>query len=79
MVFLRIKGDITDSTLRLIEAEREGELIERSFVKDIVNIYIDSDEDLKMYIKEFEKDLLEKTQKFYQKKAEAWISQDSCP
>ena len=37
------------------------QLIERSLVKDIVNIYIDSDEDLKMYIREFEKDLLEKT------------------
>ena len=58
---MRIKGDITESTLKIIESEREGELIDRSLVKDIINIYIYSDEDLKMYIKEFEKDLLDKT------------------
>ena len=54
MVFMRIKKVVMESTLKLIESEREGELIDRSLVKDVVYIFIDSDEDLKMYIKDFE-------------------------
>ena len=68
-----------ESTLKIIESEREGELIDRSLVKDVVYIFIDSDEDLKMYVKDFEQPLLEKTRFFYLKKAELWITEDSCP
>ena len=41
MVYVEIKKKAKDAVLMMVEKEREGELIDRSLVKNILGIYIE--------------------------------------
>ena len=79
-IFDEIKQGITDAILNLINAEREGEIIDKSLVKAIVELYesmgIGS---LDTYNTDLEVPMLEATREFYSKKQQEWIASDSTP
>jgi len=80
LVYTEIKKKTKDAILRLIEKEREGELIDRALVKNILGIFIEVGMGgMDTYERDFEDHLLTETGGFYKRKAAEWIDQDSCP
>ncbi|XP_075478391.1 cullin-1-like isoform X1 [Primulina tabacum] len=70
-----INGKVTDAILSLIDREREGEQIDQTFVKEILDIYVVIGADsLKYNEKDFEEAMVNATAEFYSKKALDWIS-----
>ncbi|KAG2429454.1 hypothetical protein HYH02_014036 [Chlamydomonas schloesseri] len=80
LVYVEIKKRTKDGVLLLIEKEREGELVDRALVKNILGIFIELGmSNMDCYEKDFEEYLLTETSAFYRRKASQWIEQDSCP
>lgn len=80
LVYEDIKKKTKDGVLRLIEKEREGELIGRTLIKNILGIFIEVGMGgMECYERDFEEGLLEETGGFYKRKAAEWVEQDSCP
>lgn len=80
LVYGEIKRDAKDAVLQLIEKEREGELIDGTMVKNILNIFIEVGMGpMDYYERDFEAPLLEATSAYYKRKAAEWITEDSCP
>uniref|UniRef100_A0A7R9VZX3 Cullin family profile domain-containing protein n=1 Tax=Chlamydomonas euryale TaxID=1486919 RepID=A0A7R9VZX3_9CHLO len=80
LVYEEIKKKTKDGVLRLVEKEREGELIGRTLLKNILGIFIEVGMgNMECYERDFESFLLTDTGAFYQRKAAEWIEQDSCP
>lgn len=80
LVYEEIKRRANDAVLRLTEKEREGELIDRTLVKNILGIFIEVGMGgMECYERDFEANLLLETAAFYKRKAAEWIEQDSCP
>ncbi|GIL64270.1 hypothetical protein Vafri_18269 [Volvox africanus] len=80
LVYLETKKRTKDAVLLLIEKEREGELVDRALVKNILGIFIELGmTTMDCYEKDFEEFLLSETSAFYRRKASEWIEQDSCP
>jgi hypothetical protein len=79
-VYGEIKRDAKDAILQLIEKEREGELIDGTVVKNILNIFIEVGMGpMECYERDFEEHLLTATSDYYKRKAAEWITEDSCP
>ena len=79
-VYEECKSDATYSILHLINSEREGEIIDKSLVKSIVELYESMGMgSLDAYNADLEEPLLDSTRKFYAKKREEWIATDSTP
>ncbi|GAX74529.1 hypothetical protein CEUSTIGMA_g1978.t1 [Chlamydomonas eustigma] len=79
-VYEEIKKQAKDAILRLIEREREGELIDRTLIKNILSIFIEvGTGGMECYERDFEVYLLQETASFYKRKAAEWVDQDSCP
>lgn len=75
LIYGEINGQITDAILSLIDKEREGEQIDQTFVKEVLDIYVEIGEDsLKYYEKDFEEAMVNATAEFYSKKSMDWIS-----
>lgn len=80
LVYEEIKQRTNAAILQLVEKEREGELIDRTLVKNILGIFIDVGMGgMEYYERDFEAHLLLETATFYKRKAAQWIEQDSCP
>lgn len=80
LVYVEIKKKTKDALLRLIEREREGELVDRALIKNILGIFIEVGMGgMDCYERDFEDHLLQDTGAFYKRKAATWIEQDSCP
>lgn len=80
LVYVEMNGRAKDAVLKLIEKEREGELIDRSLVKNILGIFIEVGMgNMDTYERDFEEHLLSETAAFYKRKAAEWINEDSCP
>uniref|UniRef100_A0A7S0WZR9 Cullin family profile domain-containing protein n=1 Tax=Chlamydomonas leiostraca TaxID=1034604 RepID=A0A7S0WZR9_9CHLO len=80
LVYVDIKKKTKDALLRLIEREREGELVDRALIKNILGIFIEVGMGgMESYERDFEDHLLQDTGAFYKRKAATWIEQDSCP
>ncbi|KAG2422447.1 hypothetical protein HXX76_016017 [Chlamydomonas incerta] len=80
LVYVEIKKRTKDGVLLLVEKEREGELVDRALVKNILGIFIELGMgNMDCYEKDFEEHLLTETSAFYRRKASQWIEQDSCP
>eukprot|EP00429_Kryptoperidinium_foliaceum_P007466 CAMPEP_0176023990 /NCGR_PEP_ID=MMETSP0120_2-20121206/11714_1 /TAXON_ID=160619 /ORGANISM="Kryptoperidinium foliaceum, Strain CCMP 1326" /LENGTH=743 /DNA_ID=CAMNT_0017357161 /DNA_START=67 /DNA_END=2298 /DNA_ORIENTATION=- len=78
-VYDEMKGDTTTSILGLINDEREGKIIDKSLVKNIVELYENMGMgSLDAYNADLEEALLASTREFYAKKREDWIN-DSTP
>lgn len=79
-VYDKIKERTKDAVLALVEREREGELIDRPLVKNILGIYLEVGMgSMDCYEKHFEEALLAEGGASYKRKAAEWIEQDSCP
>ncbi|KAI8467553.1 MAG: Cullin [Monoraphidium minutum] len=79
-VYVEVKRRAKDAVLKLIEREREGELIDRALVKNILDIFIEVGMGgMECYEKDFEEPLLAESAAYYKRKAAEWIAQDSCP
>lgn len=63
-----------------IDKEREGEQIDRSLLKNVLDIFVEIGMgDMDQYEQDFEKQMLEDTAVYYKSKATNWIEIDSCP
>lgn len=83
LVYMEINKKTKDALLWLIEREREGELVDRALIKNILGIFIgvgmDGMDGMVCYERDFEEALLLETTAYYKRKAATWIDQDSCP
>ena len=79
-IFDEIKEDATDAILNLINAEREGEIVDKSLVKAIVELFESMGMgSLDAYNTDLEVPMLEAAKEFYAKKRQEWIASDSTP
>ena len=79
-IFDETKRDATDAILNLINAEREGEIVDKSLVKGIVELFESMGMgSLDAYNTDLEIPMLEAAREFYAKKRQEWIASDSTP
>lgn len=63
-----------------IDKEREGEQIDRSLLKNVLDIFVEIGMgEMALYESDFEAHMLEDTADYYKSKATIWIESDSCP
>lgn len=63
-----------------IDQEREGEQIDRAFLKNVLDIFVEIGMgSMECYEKDFEEAMLKDTSAYYSRKASNWILEDSCP
>ncbi|EGC36121.1 hypothetical protein DICPUDRAFT_151475 [Dictyostelium purpureum] len=75
-----IKDRLLNTLLSMVQKEREGEIIDRILIKNIVEMLIDLGVNSKgVYIEDFEKPLLLKTSSHYQAQSQSLITTCSCP
>jgi len=80
LVYESIKKDMASALLDKIYKERTGEMIDRSMMKDGVNLFIEMGlNSLNAYEKDFEAPLAYETSTFYKRESSLWINQDSVP
>jgi cullin 1 len=81
IIFDAIKKDVTDAIVRLVNVEREKELvIDRGLIRSCIQIYEAMGmKSLDTYVADFETHLLVTTKEYYTRKAEEWIAEDSTP
>eukprot|EP00567_Pseudictyota_dubia_P018843 CAMPEP_0197433824 /NCGR_PEP_ID=MMETSP1175-20131217/1629_1 /TAXON_ID=1003142 /ORGANISM="Triceratium dubium, Strain CCMP147" /LENGTH=743 /DNA_ID=CAMNT_0042962325 /DNA_START=96 /DNA_END=2327 /DNA_ORIENTATION=+ len=79
-VYDEMKRDTTAAILTLIDEEREGEIIDKTLVKSIVELYESMGMGtLDAYTADLEGPLLDSTREYYAKKRQEWIVSDSTP
>jgi len=79
-VYVDIKRKAKEALLRLVQAEREGEQVDRSLIKNVLAIYQEVGMgSVEHYEKDFEAPLLQDTADYYRRCAAAWITEDSTP
>jgi cullin 1 len=79
-IFDAVKRDVTNSMLRFIKEEREGNVINRDLIKRCIDIYVKMGMgNVDTYETDFEQPFLEATREFYGAKADGWIVSDSTP
>ncbi|XP_057856921.2 cullin-1 [Cryptomeria japonica] len=80
LVYCEIKINARDAMIALIEREREGEQIDRSLLKNVVDIFVEVGMgEMDCYLNDFEAPMLEDSGAYYSQKAASWIIEDSCP
>lgn len=80
MVYEVIKGKVINAMIIVINNEREGSMIDRQLIRDIVRMFeVMGMNSLDAYRNDFECKYLEGTKLYYLNKAECWIEQDSTP
>lgn len=63
-----------------VDKEREGEQIDRTLLKNVLDIYVEIGMgQMERYEEDFESFLLQDTSSYYSRKASSWIQEDSCP
>ena len=63
-----------------IDQEREGEQIDRAFLKNVLDIFVEIGMgNMECYENDFEEAMLKDTAAYYSRKASNWILEDSCP
>ena len=78
-VYDEMKVDVTKAILALINEEREGQIIDKTLIKSIVELYESMGMgSLDAYNNDLEEPLLSSTREYYAKKREDWIN-DSTP
>ncbi|KAK2646119.1 hypothetical protein Ddye_021314 [Dipteronia dyeriana] len=80
MVYLELNGKVRDAVISLIDQEREGEQIDRSLLKNVLDIFVEIGMgQMDHYENDFEEAMLQDTAANYSRKASNWILEDSCP
>ncbi|XP_016462868.1 cullin-1 isoform X1 [Nicotiana tabacum] len=78
LVYGEMNDRVRDTVISLIDREREGEQIDQALAKNVLDIYVEMDEDsMKCYAKDFEESMLKDTSIFYSTKASDWIASKS--
>ncbi|KAM0029605.1 putative cullin protein, neddylation [Helianthus debilis subsp. tardiflorus] len=79
LVYEKVKGKVRDAVISLIDQEREGEQIDQSLLKNVLDIFIEMGKgQMELYENDFESSMLKDTAAYYSRKASNWISEDSC-
>eukprot|EP00574_Skeletonema_japonicum_P002825 CAMPEP_0201715338 /NCGR_PEP_ID=MMETSP0593-20130828/1536_1 /ASSEMBLY_ACC=CAM_ASM_000672 /TAXON_ID=267983 /ORGANISM="Skeletonema japonicum, Strain CCMP2506" /LENGTH=740 /DNA_ID=CAMNT_0048204801 /DNA_START=36 /DNA_END=2258 /DNA_ORIENTATION=- len=79
-IYMNVKDNTTNSIISLIDEEREGEIIDKTLVKNIIELYEQMGMgSLDSYTNDLEQPLLDATRAFYGRKREDWIARDSTP
>ena len=79
-IYQNCKENTTSAIISLIDEEREGEIIDKTLVKSIVELYESMGTgSLDSYTFDLETPLLEATRSYYGRKREDWIAKDSSP
>lgn len=80
VVYENSKENTNTAIISLIDDEREGEIIDKTLVKSIVELYESMGMgSLDSYTNDLEQPLLEATRAYYGRKREDWIAKDSTP
>ncbi|CAO2184574.1 unnamed protein product [Urochloa humidicola] len=77
LVFNELKATVTMIVIAMIDQDREGQIIDRPLVKNVLDIYYEIHSDL--YEKDFEDAFVQGTIDYYSKKSQTWIVEDTCP
>jgi hypothetical protein len=65
--------------LQQVDHERDGQLIDRALVKDVLDIYLEIGRgSMAVYEQDFEEAFCKGTADYYSKKAQTWMLEDSC-
>uniref|UniRef100_A0ACD5VGW2 Uncharacterized protein n=1 Tax=Avena sativa TaxID=4498 RepID=A0ACD5VGW2_AVESA len=80
LVFNELKTTLATIVIDMVDDERDGQLIDRALVKDVLGIYVEIGRgSLGVYELDFEQDFCKGTADYYSKKAQTWMLEDSCP
>ncbi|KAF5207697.1 Cullin-1 [Thalictrum thalictroides] len=80
LVYQELHVKVKDAVIFLIDQEREGEQIDRSLLKNILDIFVEIGMgQMDRYETDFEMPMLQDTADYYSRKASSWIEEDSCP
>eukprot|EP01052_Picozoa_sp_SAG31_P002136 SAG31_NODE_72_length_27821_cov_26.870572_12_plen_453_part_00 len=74
-------ADVRTAILDLIQQEREGQQVDHTLLKGVVEIFVEMSmsQELEVYITDFESQFLEDTSAFYAREAQRWLQQDGLP
>merc|ERR1719210_470007 len=87
-VFNKFKGELRDCLLRFVEADRSGDIVNPSLMKDCVYVFVDlgislpteyKANNLAIYESEFQTAFINETKEYYQLASEKWLQQKSTP
>lgn len=79
-IYDEVKVDATKAIRHLIDEEREGKIVEKTLIKNIVELYESMGMgNLDAYTTDLEGPLLESTREYYAMKRQKWIAEDSTP
>ncbi|CAM0881246.1 unnamed protein product [Alopecurus aequalis] len=80
LVFNELKTTLATIVIDMVNDERDGQLIDRALVKDVLDIYVEIGRgSLGLYELDFEQAFCKSTAEYYSKKAQTWMLEDSCP
>lgn len=79
-IFDTIARDVRDAALHIVRRERSGESIDRSLLKEVLEIFVEMGMGkLDVYTAEWETPFLEDTGEFYRRTSATWAEEDSFP
>ncbi|XP_045833452.1 cullin-1-like [Trifolium pratense] len=80
LVYTEVRANARKAVIDLIYKEREGEQIDGSLLKNVLDIFVAIGMgEIVQYEEDFEVQMLEDTANYYKSKATIWIESDSCP
>ncbi|XP_027188477.1 cullin-1 isoform X2 [Cicer arietinum] len=80
LVYMEVRANARKAVIALIDKEREGEQIDRSLLKNVLDIFVEIGMgEMERYQHDFEVQMLDDTADYYKSKATIWIESDSCP
>ncbi|XP_027352110.1 cullin-1 isoform X1 [Abrus precatorius] len=80
LVYMEVRANARKAVIALIDKEREGEQIDRSLLKNVLDIFVEIGmSEMDKYEQDFEIQMLEDTADYYRSKATNWIETDFCP
>ncbi|RCV25453.1 hypothetical protein SETIT_5G167900v2 [Setaria italica] len=87
LAFDELKATVTTILITMVDKDRDGQIIDRTLVKNVLDIYIELGHDPARnqsapdppYEKDFEDAFRQGTIDYYSKKAQTWIVEDTCP
>ncbi|KAL6627867.1 hypothetical protein ACP70R_031593 [Stipagrostis hirtigluma subsp. patula] len=79
-VFNELKTTMTTILLGMIDEDREGQRVDRTLLKNVIDIYAEIGQPhLTVYEEDFEEPFRKGTTDYYSKKAQTWILEKTCP
>ncbi|KAL5220115.1 hypothetical protein ABZP36_024828 [Zizania latifolia] len=80
LVFHKLKSRVTSMVIGMIDDEREGQLIDRALLKNVLQVYVEiGGTGMDFYNVDFEQPFLKGTADYYSKKAQTWTFDNACP